>query len=73
MPVRGADAHAAVRPGDRRSLDSRTVHTDLHYENVLAADRQPWLAIGLANRCSAVRPHQALVCSFRRPPTVPWR
>jgi streptomycin 6-kinase len=27
------------------AVDSRMVHTDLHYENVLAADRQPWLAI----------------------------
>jgi streptomycin 6-kinase len=27
------------------AIDSRMVHTDLHYWNVLAADRQPWLAI----------------------------
>jgi len=27
------------------AVDSRMVHTDLHYENVLAANRQPWLAI----------------------------
>lgn len=27
------------------AIDSRMVHTDLHYGNVLAADRQPWLAI----------------------------
>lgn len=26
-------------------IDSRMVHTDLHYGNVLAGDRQPWLAI----------------------------
>lgn len=26
-------------------IDSHMVHTDLHYWNVLAADRQPWLAI----------------------------
>jgi streptomycin 6-kinase len=26
-------------------VDARLVHTDLHYENVLAADREPWLAI----------------------------
>jgi len=26
-------------------IDSRLVHTDLHYWNVLASDRQPWLAI----------------------------
>ncbi len=25
--------------------DGRLVHTDLHYENVLAADREPWLVI----------------------------
>ena len=27
------------------ATDSRMVHTDLHYANVLAAGRQPWLAI----------------------------
>ena len=27
------------------AIDSRMVHTDLHYWNVLAAERQPWLAI----------------------------
>ena len=27
------------------AIDSRMVHTDLHYRNVLAADRQAWLAI----------------------------
>ena len=27
------------------AIDSRMVHTDLHYWNVLAADRQPWLTI----------------------------
>ena len=27
------------------AIDSRMVHTDLHYRNVLAAERQPWLAI----------------------------
>jgi streptomycin 6-kinase len=27
------------------AIDSRMVHTDLHFWNVLAADRQPWLAI----------------------------
>jgi streptomycin 6-kinase len=27
------------------AVDSRTVNTDLHYWNVLEADRQPWLAI----------------------------
>ncbi|MFC7493507.1 MULTISPECIES: aminoglycoside phosphotransferase family protein [unclassified Nocardioides] len=25
--------------------DGRMIHSDLHYENVLAADREPWLAI----------------------------
>jgi streptomycin 6-kinase len=28
-----------------QAIDSRLVNTDLHYRNVLAADRQPWLAI----------------------------
>ena len=27
------------------AIDSRMVHADLHFGNVLAADRQPWLAI----------------------------
>ena len=27
------------------AIDSRMVHTDLHYGNALAAERQPWLAI----------------------------
>ena len=27
------------------AIDSRMVNTDLHYQNVLAAERQPWLAI----------------------------
>ena len=27
------------------ATDGTMVHTDLHYENVLAADREPWLAI----------------------------
>ncbi|WP_254185120.1 aminoglycoside phosphotransferase family protein [Nocardioides panacis] len=27
------------------ATDARTIHGDLHYENVLAADREPWLAI----------------------------
>lgn len=27
------------------ATDGRLVHADLHYENVLAADREPWLAI----------------------------
>lgn len=28
-----------------RSAPERVIHTDLHYANVLAADREPWLAI----------------------------
>ena len=28
-----------------RATDGRLLHTDLHYANVLAADREPWLAI----------------------------
>lgn len=27
------------------ATDGRLLHTDLHYDNVLAADREPWLAI----------------------------
>ncbi|MDF1602070.1 aminoglycoside phosphotransferase family protein [Nocardioides sp. YIM 152315] len=27
------------------ATDGRLIHTDLHYENVLAGDREPWLAI----------------------------
>ena len=30
---------------DDPGTDGRLVHTDLHYFNVLAADREPWLAI----------------------------
>ncbi|MGN9837319.1 aminoglycoside phosphotransferase family protein [Nonomuraea sp. H19] len=35
----GAVAELVSEPGDR------LLHWDLHYENVLAADREPWLAI----------------------------
>jgi streptomycin 6-kinase len=28
-----------------QATDGTMIHTDLHYENVLAADREPWLAI----------------------------
>ncbi|MCK2214117.1 aminoglycoside phosphotransferase family protein [Actinomadura sp. ATCC 31491] len=35
----GALAEVAAEPGDR------LLHWDLHYDNVLAADREPWLAI----------------------------
>jgi streptomycin 6-kinase len=27
------------------ATDSRVIHCDLHYQNVLAADREPWLVI----------------------------
>ncbi len=30
---------------DDPATDGTLLHTDLHYENVLAADREPWLAI----------------------------
>jgi streptomycin 6-kinase len=30
---------------DDAATDGTLIHTDLHYENVLAADREPWLAI----------------------------
>ncbi|QYC45920.1 Aminoglycoside/hydroxyurea antibiotic resistance kinase [Nonomuraea coxensis DSM 45129] len=35
----GALAEVVAEPGDR------LLHWDLHYDNVLAADREPWLAI----------------------------
>ncbi len=31
--------------GDDSATDGTLVHTDFHYENVLAGERQPWLAI----------------------------
>ena len=31
--------------GQDPATDGRLIHTDLHYENVLAAEREPWLVI----------------------------
>jgi streptomycin 6-kinase len=42
--VEQASAIARTFCGDA-GTDGVLVHTDLHYENVLAADRDPWLAI----------------------------
>lgn len=47
IPRRFAEQASALLPDlvTDDAIDSRMVHTDLHYRNVLAADRQPWLAI----------------------------
>ena len=47
VPHRLVDqARALARDlADDPETDGRLVHTDLHYLNVLAADREPWLAI----------------------------
>jgi streptomycin 6-kinase len=47
MPRRFAQQAAALLSDlvSEEAIDSRLVNTDLHYGNVLAADRQPWLAI----------------------------
>jgi len=37
--------HLAADLATDRAVDSRLLHTDLHYSNVLGASRQPWLAI----------------------------
>lgn len=37
-------------------IDSRMVHTDLHFWNVLASDRQPWLAIDPKPLAKLIRP-----------------
>ena len=47
LPPRFTDQarHLAVDLALAPGLDARLLHTDLHYANVLAAERQPWLAI----------------------------
>jgi len=47
LPRRFVDQarHLADSLGQDPDVDACLVHTDLHYENVLAAQRQPWLAI----------------------------
>ncbi len=48
IPRRYLDQASALAKGKlvtRRPADERLLHTDLHYTNVLAAYRSPWLAI----------------------------
>ena len=45
IPRRLLEAAAAVLSDDPSAGAPVLLHTDLHYENVLAADREPWLAI----------------------------
>lgn len=47
LPRRLVDRAAAIftELGGEAGVDDRLVHTDLHDGNVLAADREPWLAI----------------------------
>lgn len=47
LPRRYVDRAAALTRelANDPSTDGVIVHTDLHYENVLAAEREPWLAI----------------------------
>ncbi|WP_018155623.1 aminoglycoside phosphotransferase family protein [Demetria terragena] len=47
LPRRIVDRAAAIftELGQEDGVDSRLVHTDLHDMNVLAAEREPWLAI----------------------------
>lgn len=47
LPHRYTDQarHLAAELAADRGVDARLLHTDLHYENVLAGERLPWLAI----------------------------
>ena len=47
IPQRFLDRAAALARelAEDAAIDARMVHTDLHYANVLAGDRQPWSAI----------------------------
>ncbi|MCU1538988.1 MAG: 6-kinase [Humibacillus sp.] len=47
LPRRYLDQAAALATelAERSAAEERLLHTDLHYTNVLAADRTPWLAI----------------------------
>ena len=45
-PARRAGRSASAVPSSADpATDARMIHGDLHYENVLAADREPWLVI----------------------------
>lgn len=45
VPRRLTDQAASTLSSLREGCDGRLIHQDLHFDNVLAADRDPWLAI----------------------------
>ncbi|RNI23032.1 aminoglycoside phosphotransferase family protein [Flexivirga caeni] len=45
VPRRMTEQAASALSSLRDGCDGRLVHQDLHFENVLAGDREPWLAI----------------------------
>ncbi|NNG40365.1 kinase [Flexivirga sp. ID2601S] len=45
VPRRMTDQAAGMMTDLREGCDGRLIHQDLHFENVLAAERAPWLAI----------------------------
>ncbi|MBB2890892.1 aminoglycoside phosphotransferase family protein [Flexivirga oryzae] len=45
VPRRLTEQAASTLEGLRDGCDGRLVHQDLHFENVLAGEREPWLAI----------------------------
>lgn len=45
VPRRLTDQATSTLASLRDGSDGRLIHQDLHFENVLAADREPWLAI----------------------------
>jgi len=45
VPRRLTDQAASTLGSLRDGCDGRLIHQDLHFDNVLAADREPWLAI----------------------------
>ena len=45
VPRRMTDQAAGLLQDLSHDCDGRLIHQDLHYENVLAAQREPWLAI----------------------------
>lgn len=45
VPRRLTEQAAGLLTDLRNGCDGRLIHQDLHFQNVLAADREPWLAI----------------------------
>lgn len=45
VPRRLTEQATALLADLRKDCDGRLIHQDLHFQNVLAADREPWLAI----------------------------